>query len=429
MPSRCIRRAWPALATLLVLVWSPAATQQAADSALAELKRGNELFGQAVKYFEEKNYAQGNLARGQGILAYQRAIGLNPRLFEAHRNLGDLYRRNTSSANDFQHAADAYQKALEIKSDAETSSRLGISYTALGNTADAIPAFEQAARLDPTVAMYQYNLGFTYAELVNLDAARKVQERLQTMDPALSQKLLDKIRKTSGEASLLGRPKTYSNPKLELVAIQPGSFEMGGWSSGSTVVPGRKVPIKSGFYMGKYPVTQAQWQAVMGDNPSFFKNCGSNCPVEQVSWNDAQAFITRLNQLNDGFRYRLPSEAEWEYAYRGGTKTIDYAEGDIGWHSRNSGSKTHPVGEKPANPFGLYDMGGHVKEWCQDWWVKPSSATDASPVSKGDEPTYRVLRSTSFYAMPSSGVTTRNKGRIDEVSRNNGFRVVAEQRG
>lgn len=181
--------------------------------------------------------------------------------------------------------------------------------------------------------------------------------------------------------------------------------------------------------MGKYPVTQAQWQAVMGDNPSFFKTCGGSCPVEQVTWHDAQAFVTRLNLLNDGFRYRLPSEAEWEYAYRGGTTTSTYADGDIGWHSNNSGGKTHPVGEKPANSFGLYDMGGHVKEWCLDWFVSPVMVTDASPVVSGNEPLVRVLRGTSFYAGAGLGATVRTKGRVDEVSRNHGFRVVAEKRG
>jgi formylglycine-generating enzyme required for sulfatase activity len=420
-------RSWIPLAALLI--WLPGLRQQGADPALAQLKQADEFFGQAIKYFEAKSYAAGNEARANGIASYQKAIQLNPRLFEAHRRLADLYRRNTSSASDFQSAADHYKKALELKpNDAETASRLGISYSALGKMAEAIPAFEQAARLDPATAVYQYNIGFTYAELMNLAAARKAQERLQPMDQALAQQLLDRIRKLSGEASLIDRPKTYSNPKLALVSIPPGSFEMGGWSSGTTTVPGHTVTIRRGFSMGKYPVTQAEWQAVMGDNPSFFKTCGGNCPVEQVSWNDAQAFVTRLNQLNDGFRYRLPSEAEWEYAYRGGTKTLDYAQGDIGWDSRNSGGKTHAVGEKPANPFGLFDMGGHVEEWCQDWYVSKSTATDASPVTKSDEPLYRVLRGTSFYVMPSSGVTARNKGRIDEVSRHNGFRVVAEKR-
>ena len=419
-------RSWaPVLALLL---WLPIPAQQA-DPALAYLKQGDDFYAQALKDFEAKSYTQGNEARARGIAAYKKAAEINPRLFEAHRRLGDLYRRNAPGATDLQNAAEAYKKALEIKPDAETQSRLGIVYSSLGKTADAIPAFEQAARLDPSVAMFQYNLGFTHAEVMNFAEARKALARLQPMDSALARRLQEKIRKTSGELALEGRPKTYSNPKVELVSIPAGSFDMGGWTAGTTTVPGRPVQIRKGFYMGKFPVTQAQWQAVMGDNPSFFKSCGGNCPVEQVSWHDAQAFVTRLNLLNDGYRYRLPSESEWEYAYRGGTKGLTYAEGDIGWNSRNSGNKTHPVGEKPANPLGLYDMGGHVEEWCQDWYSKPSTATDAAAVSTGDEPLYRVLRGNTFYSMPGSGVTSRHKGRVDEVSRNNGFRVAAEKRG
>lgn len=409
MPIRMLpRRAWVLLAAMLL--WLPGQSLWAQDPALAQLKQANELSDHAFKLFEARSYTQGNEVKAKAIEAYKKVIELNPRIFEAHRRLGDLYRKNTGLPSDFQHAVDAYKKALELNpNDAETVSRLGISYSALGKLPEAIPAFEQAARLDPRVAMYQYNLGFTHAELMSLDAARQSLARLQPMDSALARQLQDKIAKLSGESSLIGRPKTYSNPKIELVAIPPGG------------------KVKNRLHIGKYPVTQAQWQAVMGDNPSFFKTCGGNCPVEQVSWNDAQAFITRLNLLKDGFRYRLPSEAEWEYAYRSGTTGFMYAEGDIGWHSGNSGSKTHPVGEKPANPFGLYDMGGHVKEWCLDWYTNTGAAADASPVEKGDAPLYRVLRGTSFYAMPSSGGTTRNKGRIDEVSRNNGFRVVAEQ--
>ncbi len=427
MPIRLTsRRAWVPLAALCL--WLPGLRLQTPDPALAHLKQADEYYNQAIKHFEAKSYTQGNEARTKGIATYQKAIELNPRLFNAHRGLGDLYRTNTSSTGDYERAAEAYKKALEIKLDAETANRLGVSYTWLGKNADAVSAYEQAARLDPTVAMYQYNAGFTHAEAMNLAAARRAQARLQTMDQALGQKLLDRIGKISGESSLIGRPKTYSNPKIELAMVPAGSFEMGGWTSGTSVIPGRKVTIKRGFHIGKYPVTQAQWQAVMGDNPSFFKNCGGNCPVEQVSWNDAQAFVTRLNLLKDGFSYRLPSEAEWEYAYRGGTTSFYYADGDIGWHSKNSGGKTHPVGQKPANPYGLFDMGGHVKEWCMDWWASAGTATDVSPVAKGDEPMFRVLRGTSFYGSASSAVTTRGKERIDEVSRNNGFRVVAEKR-
>ena len=132
--------------------------------------------------------------------------------------------------------------------------------------------------------------------------------------------------------------------------------------------PVHKVTIKQPFYIGKYEVTQEQWQALMGNNPANFKACGG-CPVEQVSWDDAQRFIAKLNESNTGFTYRLPSEAEWEYAARAGT-TGDYA-GNLGamaWYDLNAGNKTHPAGEKQANGFGLHDMHGNVNEWCEDWY-------------------------------------------------------------
>jgi formylglycine-generating enzyme required for sulfatase activity len=120
--------------------------------------------------------------------------------------------------------------------------------------------------------------------------------------------------------------------------------------------------------MGKYEVTQGQWRAVMGNNPSYFSNCGDTCPVEQVSWNDAQEFIKRLNSKT-GKQYRLPSEAEWEYACHAGAQQ-EYCGSDnadsVAWYKGNSGNTTHPVGLKQPNAFGLYDMSGNVKELVEE---------------------------------------------------------------
>ena len=163
--------------------------------------------------------------------------------------------------------------------------------------------------------------------------------------------------------------------------------------------PMHRVTIGRSFHMGKYEVTQAQWEAVIHNNPSRFKDCGGNCPVDQVSWNDAQNFINILNQNNDGFRYRLPTEAEWEYACRAGT-TGDYA-GDLDsmvWYETNSGSQTQPVGTKQPNGFGLYDMHGNVSEWCQDWHHDGyyGAPTDGSAWLSGGEQVLRVLRGGSW---------------------------------
>lgn len=127
------------------------------------------------------------------------------------------------------------------------------------------------------------------------------------------------------------------------------------------------------FYMGEAEVTQAEWQDIMGNNPAFFKDCGA-CPVENVSWNDVQEYIKRLNQKT-GRNYRLPTEAEWEYAARSrGMKekwagtSMESEIGEYAWHGANSEKKTHPVKQKKPNSIGLYDMSGNVYEWVSDWY-------------------------------------------------------------
>lgn len=128
-----------------------------------------------------------------------------------------------------------------------------------------------------------------------------------------------------------------------------------------------RIPDKN-YEIGKYEVTQKEWREVMGNNPSQFSGCGDSCPVEQVSWNDIQLFLKKLNKKT-GKQYRLPIEVEWEYACYGGSKS-EYCGGAnldaVGWYNENSGDKTHPVGQKKDNGYGLYDMTGNVSEWMSD---------------------------------------------------------------
>ncbi|MDX6575359.1 MAG: hypothetical protein QOE96_1312 [Blastocatellia bacterium] len=238
---------------------------------------------------------------------------------------------------------------------------------------------------------------------------------------------------TTNSSSTLPRTRT-NQTGIEFVLIPPGSFIMGSTNGEANENPVHRVTISQAFYMGKYEVTQAQWQSVMGNNPSFFKDCGGNCPVEQVSWDDAQNFINKLNESNDGFRYRLPTEAEWEYAGR--AKTTGDRAGDVdsmAWHQFNSASTahpngmTHPVGEKAPNGFDLYDMLGNVMEWCEDWYdanyYASSPATDPQGPGSGS---FRVLRGGSF-ELSTSYLRSAKRFYYSPDNRSFvfGFRVVA----
>lgn len=160
---------------------------------------------------------------------------------------------------------------------------------------------------------------------------------------------------------------------MEFVKVAPGEFTMG-CSTGDTNCdadekPPHRVQITKAFEIGKYEVTQAQWQSVMGSNPSTIK--GDDHPVETVSKNEVHDFLARLNARNDGHRYRLPTEAEWEYAARAGTSTAQPPSLDeVAWYAATSDDESHPVGQKRPNAWGLYDMLGNVREWVEDVYAR-----------------------------------------------------------
>ncbi len=222
---------------------------------------------------------------------------------------------------------------------------------------------------------------------------------------------------------------------MEFMQIPAGEFDMGLPESEkdrySYEQPVHRVKISKAFYMGKYEVTQKQWRDVMGSNPSYFK--GDNLPVESVSWNDAQEFIKKLNEKKGTNKYRLPSEAEWEYAARAGT-TTKYTFGDdeselddYAWHINNSGNKTHEVGQKKPNPWGLYDIHGNVWELVQDSWYEnyKGAPTDGS-AWENIVGSPRVVRGGGWY---SAGFKSANRYSIDPQygkHRAFGFRLVSD---
>ncbi len=237
------------------------------------------------------------------------------------------------------------------------------------------------------------------------------------------------------------QPKRFINSLgMEFVWIPPGEFMMGSPED----EPGRfdneklhRVKLNCGFYMQTTTVTQGQWKALMGNNPSYFKKSGDKCPVEQVSWNDAQGFIKKLNQ-KEKKEYRLPTEAEWEYACRAGTDTPFYFGGCLSTDEANYNGKyplegcpkgeyrkkTVPVGTFPPNAWGLYDMHGNVWEWCQDWYGDyPSDAViDPAGTSSG---LIRFLRGGSWYDYAHDCRSANRYGNSPD-NRDNylGFRLV-----
>jgi formylglycine-generating enzyme required for sulfatase activity len=240
------------------------------------------------------------------------------------------------------------------------------------------------------------------------------------------------FQKLSSEERWKEQKETLTNTiGMKFALIPAGEFMMGSvefdWSK-----PVHTVKIRTPFYLGIYPVTQREWKAIMGNNPSEFN--GNDLPVESVSWNGVQDFIKKLNEKEGTNKYRLPTEAEWEYAARARTTTRysfgddDSKLGEYAWYSENSGDKTHPVGKKEANPWGLYDVHGNVWEWVQDEWhdTYNGAPVDGSVWEDGVSAS-RVHRGGSWISL-ARRCRSANRGRNGQAyrSRNLGFRLLQE---
>lgn len=229
---------------------------------------------------------------------------------------------------------------------------------------------------------------------------------------------------------------TSSFTGIEFVLVPAGEFEMGSpfeeKDKFPNECPAHKVTIEKSFYMGKSSVTQKQWKKITGKNPSHFK--GEDRPVEMVSWTEVQKFVKKLNEKEHTDKYRLPSEAEWEYACRAGTQTR-YPFGndeskldEYAWYAENSGGQTHTISRKKPNSWGLYDMHGNVWEWVQDNWhenYKGSPSNDNAWEDKEDS--HRVSRGGSWYC-DASLCRSASRFRRDPENHisNLGFRLLRE---
>ncbi len=295
-------------------------------------------------------------------------------------------------------------------------------------------------------AIYQYSYDLFPYQLEGIKLVPKTDDgggapkwfdgcpRPEGLDPV--QWMIVCAAKKSPVEAAYSKPEPVKNKLgMTFVYIKPGTFFMGspleedGRSSNEDL---HMVTLTKGFYMQTTEVTQGQWKAVMGENPSKFEDCGDKCPVEQVSWKDVQEFIEKLNQREGREIYRLPAEAQWEYACRAGSAVSYYFGhdpkelGQYAWYWYNSEEKTHPVGALKPNAWGLYDMSGNVREWCLDW--KGDYPTDpvADPVGP-ENGSGRVVRGggwSSFAQYCRSA--SRGYGTPDDRSYDLGFRLVRE---
>ena len=232
---------------------------------------------------------------------------------------------------------------------------------------------------------------------------------------------------------------------IEMVKVEAGSFNMGATpemeNPHEDEKPVHRVTLTNNYYIGKYEVTQKLWKAVMRSNPSYFK--GDDLPVESVSWNDCQAFISKLNTLT-GKHFRLPTEAEWEYAARGGSKSRGYQYSgsnvidDVAWFDDNSSSKTHVVGEKLSNELGIFDMSGNVAEWCQGKFYQYAASPSCNPIGNVEsfslDPSvaarsmFRMARGGSYaYWAKYSQLSSRSNYEPNSHSSNLGLRLALSE--
>jgi formylglycine-generating enzyme required for sulfatase activity len=225
---------------------------------------------------------------------------------------------------------------------------------------------------------------------------------------------------------------TVNGVSFKMVWVAGGTFQMGATEEQGNDAYDREKPVHrvtlSGFSIGETEVTQELWEAVMGSNPSYFTG-DSQLPVEQVSWDDCQAFIQALNTLT-GRSFRLPTEAEWEFAARGGNLSQGYkyagsnSIGDVAWYMDNSSDVTHPVGTKAPNELGLYDMSGNVFEWCQDWFGSYDSVAQTDPTGPSSG-SGRVRRGGGWhFGSTSSRVSYRNGFTPSSKGNTYGFRLA-----
>ena len=334
----------------------------------------------------------------------EKNIGDNAELAQEFENIKSLF-KNGDQTGAYK-TLQALQKKIEhlklIKSYEEKLQALSASYPA--DTMAKYPADVDEYDVDSNVAASLYQSGNIADALKTLDEMEAIQKRV------IAAEAKAEARPKAKEEAKKFTEVDCNGVKLEMVKIPAGTFMMGSPKNERGRYDDEKlhqVTLTKDYWLGKYQVTQAQWQAVMGNNPSCIN--GDDCPVEEISWNDAKSFCDKLNKryagkLPQGYKFDLPTEAQWEYACRAGTTTAlnngtnltdeeshcsNLAE--VAWYYQDEESETHPVGQKRPNNAGLYDMHGNVWEWCRDWYGDYSSGAVVDPVGPrtGSDRVYR----------------------------------------
>ena len=378
---------------------------KAAELYLKVEKKGGDLAKEAqgvllLMYLEGLGVPQSD---DKAVEMIRKASGLS--LAEAQFRLGELYDRGN--------------KELGIASDTEKATKWYRKAAENGN------------------ATAQYYVGNAYQR--GLGVAKSLTDAKYWWQKAADQgnedakEALRNLAKAEKKARETNQTFTVNGVSFEMIFVKGGTFTMGATAEQGSVAFDNEKPAHSvtlsDYHIGKYEVTQKLWIAVMGSNPSKFK--GDNLPVENVSWNETQEFIKKLNRLT-GQKFRLPTEAEWEYAARGGNKSKGYkysggnSIGLVAWYNENSEEMTHSVGTKwMSNELGIYDMSGNVWEWCQDWYGSYSSGSQTNPTGASTG-SYRVLRGGSWGSIARFCRVSVRKD-WDPNYRNNGdygFRLV-----
>jgi len=272
------------------------------------------------------------------------------------------------------------------------------------------PFYEGKARLGAAyIAGYLYYKEFAenpeeQLRIKELVASKQLEPVFSDGESFIMKLLLSSLFVPQAASKMAAATHLAPTTGIKMVLVKGGCYQMGDtFGDGAADEKPVHTVCLDDFYMAQYDVTQGQWKAIMGNNPSAFKGCGDNCPVETVSWHEAQQFISKLNSASSGKKYRLPTEAEWEYSARSGGKNDKYAGGNdidsVAWYGSNSDGETHPAGTKAPNGLGLYDMNGNVWQWVQDCY-SPSYYRN-SPQNNPQGPFFcagRVLRGGSWYS-------------------------------